>query len=71
MRTQGVIVLGEAAEDLAAGRSFYNERQNGVGRPFIDCLLSDLETLQHHGGIHSIHFGFYRLLSRRFPFGVY
>jgi len=71
MQLRKVIVLEEAAEDLEAGRSFYDERQNGIGIYFIDCLISDLETLQYHGAIHSIHFGFYRLLSRRFPFGVY
>jgi len=38
---------------------------------FFDSLISDLESLWLCGGIHSIHFGFHRLLSRRFPFAIY
>lgn len=68
MRVRAVIILEEAAEDLEAGRRFYDEREAGIGRYFIDCLLTDLESLQLHAGIHSVHFGFHRLLSHRFPF---
>ena len=71
MRVRAVIVLAEAAEDLEAGRSFYDSREAGVGRYFLDSLMSDLESLQLHAGIHSVHFGFHRLLSRRFPFAIY
>jgi hypothetical protein len=71
MRIRAVIVLEEAEEDLEAGRSFYDEREPGIGRYFLDCLMSDLESLRLHAGIHSIHFGFHRLLSGRFPFAIY
>lgn len=70
MRVRAVIVLEEASEDLEAGRSFYDEREAGVGRYFSDCLTSDLESLRLYAGIHSVHFGFHRLLSRRFPFAI-
>lgn len=42
-----------------------------MGRYFLDSLLADLESLRLHAGIHSVHFGFHRLLSRRFPFAIY
>lgn len=42
-----------------------------MGRYFLDCLISDLESLRLYAGIHSVHFGFHRLLSRRFPFAIY
>lgn len=71
MRVRAVILLAEAADDLEAGRAFYEEREPGVGRYFLDCLLSDLESLRLNAGIHSIHFGFHRLLSLRFPFAIY
>lgn len=71
MSVRTVVVLREAAEDLEAGRFFYEEREAGVGRYFLDCLLSDLELLRREAGIHGIHFGFHRLLSRRFPFAIY
>lgn len=71
MRVRAVIVLAEAAEDLAAGSQFYDECELGVGRYFLDSLMGDLESLRLYAGVHSIHFGFHRLLSRRFPFAIY
>ena len=71
MRVRAVIILAEAAEDLAAGRQFYDECEPGVGHYFLDSLMADLESLRLYAGIHSVHFGFYRLLSRRFPFAIY
>jgi hypothetical protein len=66
-----VVVLEDAAADLEEGRTFYECREAGVGDYFIDSLLSDLDSLVLYAGIHGRHFGFYRMLSRRFPFGVY
>lgn len=33
--------------------------------------LADLDSLQIYGGIHSVHFGYYRMLAKRFPFAIY
>ena len=71
MKIKGVMVLDEAAEDLEAGRGFYNEREYGIGDYFTDCLLSDIESLKIYAGIHNKCFGYYRMLSKRFPFGIY
>jgi len=71
MRTRSVIVLEEAARDLDAGMLFYDEIEHGVGLYFIDSLLADIESLRLFGGIHREQFGFYRLLSKRFPFAIY
>ncbi len=68
---EAVVVLDEAAEDLVTGRAFYDSREQGIGDYFIDSLLSDIDSLQIFAGIHSVHFGFHRMLSRRFPFAVY
>jgi len=38
---------------------------------FLDSLFSDIDSLQLYAGIHSVYFGYYRLLSRRFPFAIY
>lgn len=56
---------------LEAGRRFYESREHGVGDYSVESLLSDLESLVLHGGIHSRNFGFHRMLSKRFPFGIY
>jgi hypothetical protein len=66
-----VVVLEDAADDLEAGRRFYETRERGVGDYFVESLLSDLDSLVLYAGIHSTHFGFYRMLSKRFPFGIY
>ncbi len=36
-----------------------------------DSLVADIESLARYHGIHSRHFGFYRMLAHRFPFGIY
>jgi len=66
-----VVVLQDAAADMEAGREFYESCEAGVGEYFIDSLLSDLDSLVLYAGIHRRHFGLYRMLSRRFPFGIY
>jgi hypothetical protein len=66
-----VVVLDDAAADLEAGRRFYESREPGVGDYFLESLLSDLDSLVLYAGIHSRHFGSHRLLSKRFPFGIY
>lgn len=71
MIVRAVILLRDAVEDMDAGRDFYDQCEWGVGRYFLDCIIADLESLRLYAGIHSTHFGFYRMLSRRFPFAIY
>ena len=66
-----VVVLEDAAEDMESGRRFYESREPGVGDYFIESILSDLSSLALYCGIHPVHFGFHRMLSKRFPFGIY
>jgi hypothetical protein len=66
-----VVILEDAAEDMESGRRFYESREPGIGDYFIESILSDLDSLVLYAGIHPHHFGFQRMLSRRFPFGVY
>lgn len=66
-----VVVLAEAADDIAAARDFYDAIEPGIGEYCADSLLSDIESLKLFSGIHRHHFGLYRLLATRFPFGIY
>jgi len=66
-----VIVLEEAAGDIESGRDFYDLQEIGIGDYFADSIVADIERLGLFHGIHSKHFGFYRMLSERFPFGIY
>jgi plasmid stabilization system protein ParE len=64
-------LLPEAARDLQIGADFYEMRQAGLGVYFNDSLAADIESLKLYGGIHEEYRGFYRSLSKRFPFSIY
>jgi plasmid stabilization system protein ParE len=66
-----VQVLEEATSDLADGYRFYERQAEGLGDYFLDSLWSDIHSLRLYSGVHVIHGGYHRLLSRRFPFAVY
>ena len=64
-------ILRPAMNDLAIGRNFYDRQEDGVGDYFFDSLFAEIDSLAIYGGIHSIHFGFHRLLAKRFPYAIY
>ncbi|HND55664.1 MAG TPA: type II toxin-antitoxin system RelE/ParE family toxin [Pirellulaceae bacterium] len=64
-------LLPEAERDLEIGADFYESQKTGLGVYFHDCLSSDIESLEVYAGIHEQYRGFYRFLSRRFPFVIY
>ena len=66
-----VVVSREEVEDLEEGWTFYETRQAGIGNYFWDSLLSDMESLSIFAGVHAKQYGFFRMLSRRFPYGIY
>jgi len=66
-----VVILEDAAEDLESGAQFYESCATGVGDYFLDSILSDLDSLLLFAGVHPNYFEFHRMLSKRFPFGIY
>lgn len=64
-------ILEEAENDLINGYRFYENQERGLGEYFLDSLCADIDSLQIYAGIHSKHYGFHRLLAKRFPFAVY
>ncbi len=64
-------LLSLAETDLLDGFWFYERQSPGVGAYFFDSLSADIESLRLHAGIHRQLAGFFRLLSRRFPYAVY
>jgi len=65
-----VQILDEAEQDLIDGFRFYEAQDEGMGDYFLDSVFSDRDSLQL-SGIHARHFGYHRLLSKRFPFAIY
>ena len=37
----------------------------------FDSLFSDIDSLTLYGGVHPKIFGYYRMLSKRFPYAIY
>lgn len=64
-------ILSLAVRDLDAGRRFYQAHETGLGDYFLDSLFSDIDALLLHAGTHQQFFGYYRALSKRFPYAVY
>ena len=64
-------VLDDAEADLIEGRDFYERKAPGIGAYFATAIASDIDSLILTAGILPVLFGFYRLLSKRFPFGIY
>ena len=57
--------------DLYEGRIFYEKQGEDLGEYFFDSLFSDIDALVLYAGIHPKIFGYYRLLSKRFPYAIY
>ena len=64
-------ILPSATEDLEKGRDFYDRQGQGLGQYFLDSLCADIDSLTLYGGIHSVHWGYHRMLSNRFPYAIY
>ena len=64
-------ILDEAEQDLIDGFAFYERQSIGLGNYFLDSVFSDIESLYLYAGIHPLHFGYQRLLAKRFPFAIY
>jgi len=71
MTAEEVLVLAAAAADLEKGVDFYEIQKKNLGSYFFDSLISDIESLRIFAGVHAVHFGLHRMLSRRFPFAIY
>jgi len=71
MNIKRIQILSDAEKDLEDGSEFYEKQENGVGEYFWDSLLSDIESLLIFGGVHSRKYGYYRMLSKRFPYAIY
>lgn len=64
-------ILDAAEQDLIDGFNFYEIQSRGLGHYFLDSVYADIESLYLYHGIHPRYFGYYRLLTKRFPFAIY
>jgi hypothetical protein len=66
-----IVILPSARDDLSHGCDFYERQSEGLGDYFLESLLSDIDSLRLYAGIHIKSFGYYRALSKRFPYAIY
>jgi hypothetical protein len=64
-------ILQSAFDDLDAGAAFYERQAEGLGSYFNSSLIADIDSLKLYAGIHRIIRGYYRMLSKRFPYSIY
>lgn len=64
-------ILSLAIQDIESGQRFYELQQEGLGVYFLDSLFSDIDALLLYAGVHQQFFGYYRSLSKRFPYAIY
>ncbi len=64
-------ILDEAQLDLDVAAQFYEKQKLGLGVYFLDSLFSDIESLVLYSGIHRKVYGYFRLLSKNFPYAIY
>ena len=64
-------ILNIAMQDIDAGKQFYEQQQQGLGAYFLDALFADIDALLLYAGVHQKFFGYYRALSKRFPYAIY
>jgi plasmid stabilization system protein ParE len=66
-----VKILPSAINDLADGRTFYEQQTPDVGDYFLDSLFSDIDSVALYGGIHRQISGYFVMLAKRFPYAIY
>ena len=60
-----------AKNDLKIAYEFYDFQKTGLGKYFLDIILSEIELLEVYGCLHQKIFGYHRMISKKFPFGIY
>ena len=71
MKFYRVLTTEFALNDLQTGRIFYDKQASLLGNYFFDALLTDIESLHFYAGIHIQEYGYYKMLSKRFPYAIY
>lgn len=68
---KSVRVLEEAAEDLQIAKEFYDQQESVIGDYCVRTLLDEIVSLETLHGTHKIHWGVLRMLSKKFPYGIF
>ena len=71
MQSYALYLTELSQEDIYSSQKFYEEQSPDLGVYFYDSIIVDLDALKFYAGIHQNYFGFYRMLTKRFPYAIY
>ena len=67
-----MIISPEAEEDLSGARLWYDQRRDGLGTDFVQCVEETLRSVEALPQVHApVYQDVRRALVRRFPYIVY
>ncbi|MBO6535726.1 MAG: hypothetical protein JJ966_05845 [Balneolaceae bacterium] len=66
-----ILLLESASRDIQEAYQFYNDASEFLGEYFKEIIIGDIDALQFQAGIHSVVHGYYRKITRTFPFAIY
>ena len=68
-----LVLLRERAEqDLASACDWYDSRQSGLGKEFLDEVAASLRTLESYPKRQHLYYrDFRRIIIRRFPYKIF
>ena len=71
MKSFTLLLTELSQKDIYASQDFYETQSQNLGTYFYDSIICDLDALKFYAGIHQKYFGFYRMLTKRFPYAIY
>jgi plasmid stabilization system protein ParE len=71
MRSLELSLTSFAQDDINISFNFYEKQSKSLGTYFYDSIISDLDALKFYAGIHQKYFGYYRMITKRFPYAIY
>jgi hypothetical protein len=71
MKNYALSLTNLSQEDIYSSQKFYEKQSPNLGIYFYDSIIVDLYALKFYAGIHQKYFGFYRMITKRFPYTIY
>jgi len=71
MKSYALFLTELAQKDIYDSEKFYEDQSPNLGVYFYDSIIVDLDALKFYAGIHQKYFGFYRMITKRFPYVIY
>ncbi len=66
-----ILLSQEAEDDIKKGIDFYENMKINLGGYFLNYIMAEIESLKIYKGIHVKIYGYYRMLSKKFPYAIY